>query len=139
MDRKNQKQRGRDGNVQSGNGTTGVAGLTDQARAASVRFLVWAFGCLLVIGLQAGCVSMIPVDEYAIARAAMDGARDSEAPRFAPALWYRAEQAYREGEAFFRNRAYDEAQERFVMARNLAEQAENASRLARFESGDFAP
>lgn len=82
---------------------------------------------------------MIPVDEYTIARAAMDGARESEAPRFAPALWYKAEQAFREGEAYFRDRAYSDASNRFVQARALAEQAENAARLSRFESGDLAP
>lgn len=82
---------------------------------------------------------MIPVDEYTIARSAMDGARESEAPRFAPALWYKAEQAYREGETFFKERAYEEATKRFTQARILAEQAENAARLSRFESGDLAP
>ncbi len=86
-----------------------------------------------------GCVSMIPVDEYTIARAAMEGARESEAPRFAPALWYKAEQAFREGEAYFRDRAYSDAATRFTQARSLAEQAENAARLSRFESGDLAP
>lgn len=85
------------------------------------------------------CVSVIPVDEYTIARAAMDGAKESEAPRYAPALWYKAEQAYREGETFFRERAYDAALKRFNQARVLAEQAENAARLSRFESGDLAP
>lgn len=87
----------------------------------------------------AGCVSKIPVDEYTIARAAMDGARESEAPRFAPALWYKAEQAFREGETFFRERDYSQATRRFDQARVLAEQAENAARLSRFESGDLAP
>ncbi|CAN5545988.1 hypothetical protein BH10BDE1_BH10BDE1_31810 [soil metagenome] len=82
---------------------------------------------------------MIPVDEYTIARAAMDGARESEAPRFAPALWYKAEQAFREGETFFRDRDYSGASKRFSSARTLAEQAENAARLSRFESGDLAP
>ncbi len=82
---------------------------------------------------------MIPVDEYAIARAAMDGAKESEAPRFAPALWYKAEQAYREGETYYKERSFEEAAKRFAQARSLAEQAENAARLSRFESGDLAP
>lgn len=86
-----------------------------------------------------GCVSNIPVDDYTIARAAMDGARESEAPRFAPALWYRAEQAFREGESFFKERDYPKAEKRFTQARALAEQAENAARLSRFEAGDLAP
>lgn len=97
---------------------------------------------LVILGLlsvAAGCVSKIPVDEYAIARAAMDGARESEAPRYAPALWYKAEQAYREGEIFFRERVYDQAFKRFGQARAWAEQAENAARLTRYEAGDLAP
>ena len=100
----------------------------------SFRLLI--IGALLIL---TGCVSMIPVDEYTIARSAMDGAKESEAPRFAPALWYRAEQAYREGESFFKERAYEDAAKRFSQARTLAEQAENAARLSRFESGDLAP
>lgn len=103
-------------------------------RSLSVGLL--GFGLLV---LFSGCVSKIPVDEYTIARAAMDGARESEAPRYAPALWYKAEQAYREGEIFFRERVYDEALKRFTQARTWAEQAENAARLSRFESGDLAP
>jgi hypothetical protein len=35
----------------------------------------------------------------------------------APALWYKAEQAYREGETFFRERAYGDALKRFAQAR----------------------
>jgi len=97
--------------------------------------------CLSILALtfSGGCVSFIPVDDYTIARAAMDGARESEAPRFAPALWYRAEQAYREGETFFRERDYENSAKRFAQARTLAEQAENAARLSRFESGELAP
>jgi hypothetical protein len=92
-----------------------------------------------LLALCFGCVSKIPVDEYTIARAAIDGARESEAPRYAPALWYKAEQAYREGETLFRERVYPEALKRFNQARTWAEQAENTARLSRFESGDLAP
>lgn len=104
---------------------------------SAFRVTVYFVTCLLVASV--GCVSVIPVDEYTIARAAMEGARESEAPRYAPALWYKAEQAYREGETFFRERAYEEAMKRFAQARTWAEQAENAARLSRFESGDLAP
>lgn len=69
----------------------------------------------------------------------MDGARDSEAARYAPALWYKAEQAYREGESYFRDREFGAAADRFEQARSYAEQAENAARLARYTSGDSAP
>jgi hypothetical protein len=106
---------------------------------SSVRVLLTSAVLCVSFAVFAGCVSLIPVDEYTIARAAMDGAKESEAPRFAPALWYKAEQAYREGETFFRERAYSDATKRFAAARTLAEQAENAARLSRFESGDLAP
>lgn len=69
----------------------------------------------------------------------MDGARDAEAARYAQALWYKAEQAYREGEALYKERDYSQAGDRFIQARSFAEQAENAARIARFESGDLAP
>lgn len=87
----------------------------------------------------AGCVSVIPVDEYSIARSAIEGAQEAEAARYAPALWYKAEQAYREGQSFFKNRDYDTALKRFSQARVWAEQAENSARLARFEAGDLGP
>lgn len=106
-------------------------------RPSSLR--IWPILLASAVLICAGCVSNIPVDEYSIARAAMDGAKESEAPRFAPALWYKAEQAFREGEAFFRERAYSNAMTRFEQARALAEQAENAARLARFESGELTP
>lgn len=119
-----------------------VASFGYLSNAVALRARPLGLLMVLLLGLCGGvvsCVSLIPVDEYTIARAAMDGAKESEAPRFAPALWYKAEQAYREGETFFRERAYDEALKRFVQARSLAEQAENAARLSRFESGDLAP
>ncbi len=108
-------------------------------RLFSMNLGVTAAVIVAVGGGLISCVSLIPVDEYTIARAAMDGAKESEAPRYAPALWYKAEQAYREGETFYRERAYGDALKRFVQARTLAEQAENAARLSRFESGDLAP
>jgi len=95
-------------------------------------------GIGLGIGLT-GCVTYLPLDEYNIARAAMEGARDKEAMKFAPNLWFKAEQAYREGEASYRDRRYDKARVMFEQARKLAEEAENAAHLSRFESGEIAP
>ncbi len=85
------------------------------------------------------CVSIVPVEEYNIARVAIESAKDSEAARFAPALWYKAELAYREGESLFRERDYKQAKRRFEAARAFAEQAENAARLGRNETGEVTP
>lgn len=87
-----------------------------------------------------GCVTVdIPDEEYSLARAAVDAARDSESPRYASGLWYKAEQAYKEAERLYKDRRYPAAKKLFVEARTQAEKAENAARLARFQSGDVAP
>ena len=105
---------------------------------AQGRFVGLAFALLVGVGLP-GCVTYLPLDEYNIARAAMEGARDKEAMKFAPNLWFKAEQAYREGEAAYRDRRFDKARVMFEQARKLAEDAENAAHLSRFESGEIAP
>jgi hypothetical protein len=99
-----------------------------------------AIACtVFFVTVFSGCVTYLPLDEYNIARAAMEGARDKEAMKFAPNLWFKAEQAYREGEASYRDRRYDKARVMFEQARKLAEEAENAAHLSRFESGEIAP
>lgn len=87
--------------------------------------------------LLVGCVTYIPVDEYNLARAAYEAARDADAPRYAPALWFNAEQAYRDGQKAYKERRYGEARDHFEDARDYAEKAENAARLARHQSGDI--
>jgi hypothetical protein len=84
-----------------------------------------------------GCVTSVPVDDYVLARAAYDSAKDAEALRYAPALWYNAEQAYREGQRAYKERRYDEAKTDFKDSRVAAEKAENAARVARHAAGDL--
>ncbi len=84
-----------------------------------------------------GCVTVaFPIEEYNLARTALEAAKVSEAPRFAPGLWYKAEEAYREGQRSYKERRYSDAQLQFIEAKYAAERAENAARLARFQSGD---
>jgi hypothetical protein len=106
-----------------------------QRRLLFFFLLPLAFVC----GLGTGCVHRIPVDEYTMARAAYEAAKDSDAARFAPSLWFNAEQAYREAQKDFRDRRYDEAKTRFIQAQDLAEQAENSARLSRNQSGEVIP
>jgi len=95
---------------------------------------------LLAILCLAGCITVqIPVDDYNLARAALEAAREAEAARFSPGLWYKAEEAYRDAERRFRERSYRDAQRLFVEARFLAERAENAARIARFRAGENVP
>lgn len=103
-------------------------------------FVVGSFSGAVASALAlSGCVTYIPVEEYTLARAAYDSARDAEAARFAQAMWFNAEQNYREGQKAFRDRNYGEAKSRFVEAQKFAEQAENAARVARHQSGQVVP
>ena len=86
-----------------------------------------------------GCVTYIPVDEYTLARASYEAAKDADAARFAPALWFDAELDYRDAQKLFKERHYEECRDKFVEAKSLAEQAENVARLARHQSGEIIP
>ena len=93
----------------------------------------------LVVFSTSGCVTYFPVNEYNLARVAVDSARDADAARFAPGMWYKAEEAYQKGQRLYKERRYSSAKEVFIEARNNAERAENAARLTRFQSGDPVP
>ncbi len=100
--------------------------------------------CLLAVAaaglLTVGCVTVqIPVDEYNLARTAMDAARDAESARYAPGLWYKAEEAYKQAQRLYKERHYKESQKLFNEAKIQAERAENAARVTRFQSGETVP
>ena len=96
--------------------------------------VVFVFPMLLV-----ACATSPPVEDYTLARAAMDAARDADAPKYAPSLWFKAEESYRVGQLSYRDRRFATARTQFLNARDLAEQAENAARLRRFQSGETIP
>lgn len=93
----------------------------------------------LLVGLLflSGCVTSVPVEDYTLARAAYEAAKDAESLRYAPAYWYNAEQSYREGQRAYKERRYEDAERDFKDARAAAEKAENAARLARHNAGDL--
>lgn len=103
-----------------------------------VGFLGLGLSFFLSLG-SVGCVTSFPTEEYTLARAAVESARDAESARFAPTLWYKAENSYIEGERLYKDRRYDGARSSFLEARVSAERAENTARLARFQSGDASP
>ena len=82
-------------------------------------------------------MTSVPVQDYTLARAAYDSAKDAEALRYAPALWYNAEQSYREGQRAFKEHRYSDAEVDFKDASVAAEKAENAARVARHQAGDL--
>ena len=93
-------------------------------------FLALAF---LITGCQSG---PIPVEEYSLARVALEAAREVQAPRHAPGYWHQAEEAYRKARLLYKDQRWDEARVEFLKARSAAEKAENAARLIRQRTGD---
>ena len=93
--------------------------------------------CGACVFLVAGCVTApAPIQEYALARAAIDAAHAVEAPRHSPGYWSQAEESYRRAKILFNDRDYEEAQQEFVRARIAAEKAENAARWLRQKNGE---
>lgn len=97
------------------------------------------FTSLLCIGgvFLTGCVSApAPIEEYALARAAIDAARSVESARYSAGFWHQADEAYRRAQALFKNQDFLEAKELFIKARVAAEKAENSARLIRQKNGE---
>lgn len=93
-----------------------------------------------IVSLSAGfllnsCVSNIPVQEYSIARAAYEAAKESGAQRLSPTYWFKAESTYKLGQRLFADREYVDARNAFEESRFLFEKAENASRIASPDGG----
>lgn len=78
-----------------------------------------------------------PMEEYALARAAIDAAKLVEAPRYSPGFWNQAEESYRRARLFFREQDWENAKIYFVRARLAAEKAESSSRITRMKSGEI--
>jgi hypothetical protein len=97
------------------------------------RLLFISFFLTGVLGCQTG---PIPLEEYTLARAALEAARDVQAPRLSPGFWHQAEEAFRKARLFYRDRRWDEARVEFLKARQAAEKAENSARLSRQRTGD---
>ncbi|HEY8271565.1 MAG TPA: DUF4398 domain-containing protein [Pseudobdellovibrionaceae bacterium] len=91
----------------------------------------------MLIMLTSSCQSVPqPVEEYTLARAAIEAARAVQAPRHSPGYWHQADEAYRQGRLLYKDRDYTKAREAFIKARIAAEKAENSARLIRQKTGD---
>lgn len=85
----------------------------------------------------AGCVTApAPVDEYNLARAALESARAVESARHSPGYYHQAEESYRKAKILFEDREFEEAKIQFIKSRIAAEKAENSARLIRLKSGE---
>lgn len=94
-------------------------------------------GVALTLFLLSSCITApVPVEDYTLARTAMDAARAIESARYSAGYWHQAEEHYRRGKAFLDEREYSDAQAEFIQARLAAEKAENSARIIRFKNGE---
>jgi hypothetical protein len=92
---------------------------------------------LIASFLILSCVTVKPpLEEYAIARAAVEAAQNVQSARHSPGYWHQAEEAYRKGQLYYKDRDYKRARDEFIRARVAAEKAENSARLLRQKSGE---
>lgn len=94
---------------------------------APLLFLIWLSSCQTVPP---------PLEEYSLARAAMDAAKAVQASRHSPGFWHQAEEAYRKAQIYYHDRNWQGAQTEFIRARLAAEKAENSARLIRQKTGE---
>lgn len=88
--------------------------------------------------LSSGCEhTPPPLEEYTLARAAIEAAREVQAARHSPGFWHQAEEAYRKARVHYNDREWEDARLEFNKARMAAEKAENSARLIRQRSGDI--
>lgn len=93
--------------------------------------------CILITFLVSGCVTVPPPDEdYNLARAAIEAARNVEAARHSPGFFHQAEESYRKAKIYYEDRDYVSASKEFNKARKSAEKAENSARLIRMKNGE---
>lgn len=78
-----------------------------------------------------------PNEEYTLARSAFESAQFVDSSRFAPGLWFQAEELYRKAQILHNEREFADAKKLFNQARMTYEKAENAARLERAKSGEI--
>lgn len=101
-----------------------------------MRLLKLFIGILTFTVIVSCQTTPTPIEDYSLARAALDAARSVQAARHSPGYWHQAEEAYRKGRVYFDDRDYAKAKEQFIRARVAAEKAENSARLIRQRTGD---
>lgn len=97
--------------------------------------VVTLIGVAIFLALPLGCAGPKPYEEYAIAYVALRSAKKSEASRYSPGYWSKAERLYREGQQAYNDNSNEKAKQLFKLSVKFAEKAENVTRLRKFQSG----
>ena len=106
---------------------------------ARFRSIGWAIVFLSTPWVLSSCATEPPLEQFTLARAALNAARDVDSTRFSPGHFHRAEEQFRLGEKNYRDEDYAEAKKNFEEAIYYAEQAENSTRLKKFKTGESFP
>ncbi len=95
---------------------------------------------LTLIGIAAltSCVTPQPHLPMVLAREALAAAKDVDAARYAPGLFYKAEESFRKAMNNYNDKSYYDAIVGFDSAREFAEKAEDMARVQRQKAGDEA-
>lgn len=101
-------------------------------------FVVHIFAIFIIAsGVLFGCATVtLPVQEYTLARSALEFAENNDSERLSPLYFQQAQQVYNQGVHRYEKRDYDEARSLFVKARKLAEKAETTARIKKAKSGE---
>ena len=95
------------------------------------------FNFVWLVILVAGCTSVtFPIQEYTLARSALQSAEQSDAERLTPLLFQQAQDAYKQAENHYKEKEYEEARILFIKSRKLAERAENIARIKKSKTGE---
>ena len=73
------------------------------------------------------CVAPAPFEEYALAQAALEGARQAKAKQHGPRYYQVAQSYFRQAEVHFKNKNFDKALQYFRKSKDMAEKAERVS------------
>jgi hypothetical protein len=83
------------------------------------------------------CTSVtLPLQEYTLARSALDAAGLSDAERLAPLIYQQAQELFHRAEVLYNEREFEDARLLFIKSRKLSEKAENLARLKKSKTGE---
>ena len=73
------------------------------------------------------CVAPAPFEEYALAQAALEGARQAKAKQHSPRYYQMAQSYFRQAQIYFKNKNFDKSLQYFRKSKDMAEKAERVS------------
>ena len=111
-------------------------GIKLQLKNLAIKKLAKMICIFISLGLVSCQTMDPPVEEWTLARAALEAAKSVQAAKYSPGYWHQAEDSYRKARVLMKDENYKEAQEEFVTARKAAERAENSARIKRQQSGE---